>query len=270
MNKLIKEILPYLKLKDKADLPWYKKLNIYHEIIIATLLYTWVVIQIIYPKLFTYEYNYKNIHICSYVEIPNHSKLDNAISSAIKTLNKHNLQLNVHKKVNIYIGNSTLYYLSMFPGLQYLYRDTIARTINGDIFMRNFNAENMQMKDRKGIIEFKMVLSHELVHIWQGQNYALIGNFLLLKAWIGEGFAVYASEYQDARLQTDTKIKSFLQKYYNNSKSSRKEGSYSLWGLMIKHAIEKMHKSVDDLHVGKVSYDEVLNSLLQEYNITKE
>jgi len=31
-----------------------------------------------------------------------------------------------------------------------------------------------------------------------------------------------------------------------------------------------MHKSVDDLHLGKVEYDEVLDSLFNEYSITKE
>ena len=31
-----------------------------------------------------------------------------------------------------------------------------------------------------------------------------------------------------------------------------------------------MHKSVDDLHLGKVSYDEVMESLLKEYNISKK
>ena len=53
--------------------------------------------------------------------------------------------------------------------------------------------------------------------------------------------------------------KKFLQNNNNNE-------NYTLWALMIKHAIEKMHKSVDDLHLDKVSYDEVLDSLLKEYN----
>ncbi len=30
-----------------------------------------------------------------------------------------------------------------------------------------------------------------------------------------------------------------------------------------------MHKSVDDLHLGKVDYDEVLDSLLREYGVAK-
>jgi len=269
MKKIIKDIVPYLKLKDKADLPWYKKLNIYHEIIIATLFYAWIVIQIIYPKFFIYEYNYKNIHLYSYIKIPNQKKLHQEIDKALKPLNKHHLVFDAKETINMYIGDDILFYLSMYPGLQFLYMDTIARTINGEMFMRNFNAQTMNMKDNKGDIAFYKVLSHELVHIWQSQNYAIIGKFLWRKTWVLEGYAVYASESQDSRLQTDTKIKSFLQKYYNNSKSFREKGSYSLWGLMIKHAIEKMHKSVDDLHLGKVEYDEVLDSLLNEYNITK-
>ena len=41
------------------------------------------------------------------------------------------------------------------------------------------------------------------------------------------------------------------------------------YGMMVRYAIEKMHKSVDDLHLGKVKYDEVFNSFLREYHITK-
>jgi len=270
MNKLIKDIFPYLKLKDKAILPWYKKLNIYHEVIIATLFYIWLIIQIIYPKLFLYEYSYKNIHLYSSIKIPNQKKLYQEINKALMPLNKHHLIFDPKENMNIYIGNDILFYLSMYPGLQFFSKDVVARTINGETFMRNFNARTMKIKDNKGYIPFQTVLSHELVHIWQSQNYALIGKFLWRKTWILEGYAVYASEYQNSELQTDTKIKKFLQKFYTNSQYLRKEKSYALWHLMIKHAIEKMHKSVDELHLGKVEYDEVLDSLLNEYNITKE
>jgi len=41
------------------------------------------------------------------------------------------------------------------------------------------------------------------------------------------------------------------------------------YGMMVRYAIEKMHKSVDDLHLGKVKYNEVFNLFLREYHITK-
>ena len=80
-----------------------------------------------------------------------------------------------------------------------------------------------------------------------------------------EGYPVYIT---NDPIMHDPKIVKDALANAKHVKCSQKE-AYALWGLMVKHAIEKMHKSVDDLHLGKVDYAEVLDSLLREYNITK-
>ena len=84
--------------------------------------------------------------------------------------------------------------------------------------------------------------------------------------WIIEGYAVYVSESNNI----NDEEKEFLSWVYNiGIKNIGAGDEYRLWGLMVKYTIEVMHKLVDDLHLGRVAYDEVFYSLLDEYNIGK-
>jgi len=107
-----------------------------------------------------------------------------------------------------------------------------------------------------------------MIHVYQMKKYGWATFMFKTPTWVKEGYATYSSR----DLYTD-KPKEVLQDFianYPHMKSNHISAQYKVWMLMIKHAIEKMHKSVDDLHLGKVEYDEVLDSLLNEYNITKE
>ena len=156
----------------------------------------------------------------------------------------------------------------MFPGTQIIHLKDIACTTESSIYVKKVDITNDTIvSNERDKILLSIVISHELVHVWQNSVYGSFGPFnqLIKSNWVREGYATYASEDVSPKLKTEDGIRKFLKKYFNSSRYS-----YDLWRLMVKHAIEKMHKSVDDLHLGKVDYDEVLDSLLQEYNITKE
>ena len=79
--------------------------------------------------------------------------------------------------------------------------------------------------------------------------------------WVEEGYATYFA----ARLSA-IKLSDILEKSYLNIISQRHISPYYLlWGLMVKHAIEQMHYSVDDLHRGKVDYDTVYKDMMKYY-----
>jgi len=120
--------------------------------------------------------------------------------------------------------------------------------------------------------EFIEVLEHELIHTWQFSHFSIYET-LKMKHWVKEGYPTYIADlkslFRDKQEKHD-----FLHWYINevgitNFRDTSKE-NYAFSALMVKHAIEKMHKSVDDLHLGKVDYDEVLDSLLREYGVAKD
>jgi len=262
INKIIIYLFPVITLKHKKYI-WYKRINIYLQTFIAISMILWTLYLFFGIELiFSHKYGYGNIVVYSNNILKNKNSLDTVFSKIEKRLDKVNIDF---KKLNanIYLpSNNFLFYGTMLPGTQIIRLDNIAVTTGNSIYFKKINIKG----DTIYGASFTNILTHELVHIWQEQTY--IENILKPK-WIIEGYAIYATGDISLALKNHDAVKEFLKKYSNISRYIRQTGSYDLWGLMIKHAIEKMHKSVDDLHLGKVEYDEVLDSLLNEYNITK-
>ena len=151
----------------------------------------------------------------------------------------------------------------MPPGTLIKYNNTMAFATLNHIYFKYvdlYAGECYLRKNKEQPKSFRLVLSHELIHVWQEKQYGFF-KFLMMNEWVKEGYAMYATE--DNLTQG---IEYLLDRDFEELDGKE---WYVLWGLMVKHAIEKMHKSVDDLHLGKVDYEEVLDSLLREYNITK-
>ena len=266
---MLKYIFPWIRLKT-PNLKWYKKLNIYIESLLFITIIAWILwLNIGLKFVFSNEYSYNNIHFFMPNEFTKSEKekLDEVIIFLKETLSNANININ-SINANVFIEKEDLYYkLSLVPGMQFIPSAT-AVTLGNYIFLPNANIIKQLLTSQKGHSNnLSLVLAHELIHVWQNNTYArwLNPSFLSRFIWYIEGYAVYLTD--DPIMYDQNVIETVFK---NPIKINRfQKGAYALWGLMVKHAIEKMHKSVDDLHLGKVDYDEVLDSLLREYNVTK-
>jgi len=272
----LKYIFPWLKLKE-ANLKWYKRLLIYSEVMIAVVMFIWILWIFFGLKMtFNHIYPYNHLHFRTVMplDIQEENSLHEILTQIENKLKKVDIDFQ-ELQADIFIEKGdVLFTLSLIPGMQ-LINFASAITIGKNIFIPNSDIKQNQFmlqayKDNEtGLLS--EVLAHELVHIWQNKKY---GNTIFSQwfkpKWVMEGYAVYSSEREKVLNKPKEKIKHFLEKSKALSAHIRQDGAYILWGLMIQHAIEHMHKSVDDLHLGKVSYDEVMESLLNEYNISKK
>ena len=110
------------------------------------------------------------------------------------------------------------------------------------------------------------ILTHEAIHTLQAMKYGgLIKQKIVTPYWVQEGYPTYIVSSQ----VNSKNFKKFIIYYKKHGlEGMRSYEKYVFYAFLVKHAIEKMHKSVDDMHLGKVDYDEVLDSLLREYNVT--
>jgi hypothetical protein len=178
-------------------------------------------------------------------------------------LQAHHIDMGQLEAKIFLIRQRQLYMLFMFPpGIQ-----LIADRSAGFTFADRIHLMYASKKDHEAIVDS---IAHELVHVWQNRRYTPWWYMhFKIPEWVAEGYAVYASG-EDRLADKKMDEKAFLQRYSGEvNRYYRDTNAYTLWGLMVKHAIEKMHKSVDDLHLGKVSYDEVFASLMDEYNVAK-
>ncbi len=89
--------------------------------------------------------------------------------------------------------------------------------------------------------------SHELVHVVQHQNYGFIFSSFIMPNWINEGYPTY-------------RMSLYIKKPIDKLQVTK---DFKLYAKLVKHAIEKMAITPDQLHRGKVSYTEVMYSLCQ-------
>jgi len=266
-QKVIREIFPFLKLKEK-NISWYRRLYIYFEIFSFVMIISWTICCVLGYKYFfsyTYTYTYDNLHFYMREEINNKNKFEELMHKVEKPLSTHQIDLNTLDANIYFVNNDLLYYFSVLPSINSF--NSLAYTFNGSTYFMHANIEkNLVLENKFGKVQLSTVLAHELTHIWQNKIYTF-KKILHIPTWVMEGYATYVSGEEK---EFNINIRDFIGWIQKNEDKASGQEFYMLWTFMIKHAIEKMHKSVDDLHVGKVSYDEVLDSLLQEYNITKE
>ncbi len=263
---MLKLLFPWLRLKT-PNLPWYKRLYIYVESCLAIVMMAWLLWLFVGLHLvFSHSYSYGKLVFLTTDKIKQ-DRLDLLVKRAEAVLSKARIKLSdLH--TTVFLERGDFYYkLSLIPGMQ-LINHGGAITFRKYIFLPNANIESNRVVYKNGYTtKLSLVLAHELVHVWQNQRFTtwIKPSFLTKNAWYIEGYAVCIT---DDPIMHDKALIDKALKNIENINRFHKE-AYALWGLMVKHAIEKMHKSVDELHEGKVSYDEVLSSLLREHNITK-
>lgn len=92
-------------------------------------------------------------------------------------------------------------------------------------------------------------LSHELVHILQHEKYGYFTSRLHTPSWVSEGYATYRmAEYGTKRIDS-LKISNF----------------YANAGNLVRYSINTQDISLDKLHLGNVSYNELLSFFCIKY-----
>jgi len=243
-----------------------KKIDIYLAITLQSIIYLWIILFFLFPFM-SDEYTYKNTHMYVYQKETTGLELK-YLKAVDDYLRKYPLY-DENISTDIYVVNSDWMYILLSPADIISGWESFANTIIGsNIFIRkvDFRKNKSYLGSREENLD--AILAHEMTHVYQMKKYGWFPFMFKTPTWVKEGYAMYSS--RDLYIDNPKEVLQDFIANYPHMKSNHISPQYKVWMLMIKHAIEKMHKSVDDLHVGKVSYDEVLDSLLQEYNITKE
>ena len=206
-----------------------------------------------------YEYKTSNNHIIVYsnfVQIE-HRSINDLIEQVDSRLKESPLYYSDYN-VDIHIVDSENLFLILS-----FFMDIDAFNFLDRIFIYS---NSSQKSDLHNYIYEEMV--HEILHTFQYKRYGgIVQSKISIPFWVREGYPVYFSRKK--LVLADEGVRLLKKIYVYGAKNLSLPDQYQLSGMLVRHAIEKMHKSVDDLHLGKVDYDEVLDSLRREYNITK-
>lgn len=266
-HKIIKELFPHLKLKD-PNISLGKKIYVY----LSILAQLWVIATLL--LYFTLPYlaknRYTNHHLTFYTFSDANSTQAKLYFDRVSTLiSKHPLYAK-QEKISIYLLNNHSIYMLLNPIELLPNRQTFAFTLKNNIYINNGDTTTNKAFASSGAKEnLDAIILHESVHAMQNSRYGWFYTSFKMPYWVKEGYAIYSawnlSRYNEEKLIKDL--------------NKTKDADITHWSifakdqfyaLMVKQAITKMDKSVDDLHLGKVNYSEVLNSLLVEYNITQK
>ena len=146
-------------------------------------------------------------------------------------------------------GSRTLFDI-FFPGLVLFNNDVEANYENYIMWSRIHISYADVSSDVTNLVD---LLAHETVHDLQAKRYGFFSHFLVPK-WVLEGYPEYVVSNPDWRKYKNRLIR---------IRSGKKVYPYFKYWLLVRHAIEKMGYSVDDLHENKVSREAVEKSLLR-------
>ena len=261
-----RELFPHLKLKD-PNLSLGKKIYIYLSILAQIWAILWLLVYFALPLLAKNNYSNQNITFYTYMHTSD-GKQKEYFDRVASLITKHPLHT-TDDKLEFYLLNNHAVYMLLNPIELLPNRQTFAFTLKKSIFVNHGDIATNEAYAYSGAKEnLDAILLHESVHAMQNIRYGWFYASYKIPYWIKEGYAIYSAWKLSRYKEQD------LIDYLTKTKDADIDrwsifAKDQFYGLMVKHAIEKMHKSVDDLHLGKVDYEEVLDSLLREYNITK-
>jgi hypothetical protein len=166
------------------------------------------------------------------------------------------------KRIKIYAREFKSYmWYKIFHPIDLITYPSYAVTFENRLFLTPVNFKDnsiRRFREDPFVASATGILLHESVHVLQYHKYGWFKMRFKIPTWVTEGYAEYSAMPYMNRDTIDN-LKIILHK---DRKLWNGREEYIVWGFMVKHAIEKMGKSVDELHLGKVSYDEVYNSLM--------
>ena len=266
-NIILRELFPHLKLKDK-NLSLWKRIYIYINILAQLFVIVWICLYVLLPFVSESQHHYEgaifHLHDKKYTIETTKNYLDD-----VHAYMRKNKLFNLTEEIEIHLLNDKLIYALLNPIEWLPGRQTFGITLGSKVFVRDADiAQNKSYASNDTAENLDAILVHEATHAMQHEKYGLFYTALKTPYWVREGYPIYSvralSKYKEKPI-----IEYMIKTKDVNIKAWNVFVQDQFYGLMVKHAIEKMHKSVDALHLGEVNYDEVLDSLLREYNITK-
>lgn len=264
---IIREIIPHLKLKD-ANISWSKRLYVYFSIVIQLWVILIVCLYFLLPYIAKSSYHYNGVSFYLHNKV-NEINANRYFEKTKDDIVKNSLY-DQNENIEIHLLNDSAIYTMLNPIELLPNRQTFAVAQGSKVFLRKTDILNNKAYASNNANEnLDAILVHEAVHVMQNNKYGLMYMSFKMPYWVKEGYAIYS-----ARALSKYKEKVIVEYIKKSSDTDISKWNIfsqdQFYGLMVKHAIEKMHISVNDLHLGKVDYEEVLDSLLKEYSITKE
>jgi len=218
------------------------------------------------PYIAKDTYIYQNVNFYTY------DKVDDAnFSNYFTEVNEHIVKNRLYEEnvsVDIYILNDRNIYGILNPLELLPNRQTFAVAQGSKVFVREANIDTNKAYSANNADEnLDAILVHEAVHIMQNNKYGWFYTSFKMPYWVKEGYPIYSA--RALSIYTEKWLIDYLVNKDADIENWPIFSQDQFYGLLVNHAIEKMNKSVDDLHLGRVAYDEVFYSLLDEYNIGK-
>lgn len=116
------------------------------------------------------------------------------------------------------------------------------------------NAEHMYTGGILNKEWLSVLITHEAVHNLMYERYGIL-TYMFIPRWVNEGYARYVS-YDHAPPDTD------YEDWLKMIKAGEKMNKYFEYEVLVRHAIEQMGYSVDELHKGEVDREAVEKSFL--------
>ncbi len=266
MKFFIRELFPHLKLKD-PDLSLRKKITVYLSIVMQLYVVAWICLYFLLPHVAKEAYVKENTTIYLHTSYNNDlSRLDGFYAKL-----SQNRLFDTHAKITIHLLNNSYIYNLINPIEWLPWRQTFGITYGHTVFVDRFDLVQNKIVASSGAVEhLDAILLHESVHVLQNNRYGWLYAAFRMPYWVKEGYAIYSAQTLSLYHEEKTIIDYIKKSHDIDAKRWSPFARDQFYALMVKHAIEKMHKSVDELHEGKVSYDEVLGSLLEAYGVAKK
>lgn len=186
----------------------------------------------------------------------NSKELSDATASAIKVVAKDPLYKNKTVMKVFIVDNKTFFKLLTF------FNDYIAVNFFGNIYIMQSYIMTQDIDER--LLQTELV--HEAIHSLQAQRYGgWIKSLFVIPNWVKEGYAVYRSRDLAFDKKNISIFCSIRDKYMDDLSNEEK---YLIYGLLVKYAIEHLHESVDDLHMGNIDYPQTWHSLCTQLCLT--
>ncbi len=236
-NFITKTIFPPLEWKKKKTI--WGKINVILNTVVTLWIYNILFYMFVYTPLFYKEKTYEQITIYkkdseTLIDIKRHINF-------IKTDPLYNKTSNI--KIYL-IHDELLYNWLLSPATVPNYILNIingTNLVNEGVALHSFIFIKSKLQTNNTIDNY---IAHELVHILQAKKFGLFSTIFGTPGWVNEGYATYRSH-----LFSNKPIEELL---VNNS--------YKKSAMLIKHAINNMEVSINDLHHGKLEYDDILSS----------
>ncbi|MCF6344891.1 MAG: hypothetical protein L3J00_00300 [Thiomicrorhabdus sp.] len=235
------------------ELSVIKKFLIVLEISLRLIVMIWAfTIILLLPAWFS-EKHVINGHIIYANNNVNSELLQNILDITNERMKKTGID-GSESLLTIYLHNNDI----LFSLSAIRFPSNVKAVHEGIIFKRmhvSLNEEGIHINGIPNQDWLSIIITHERIHNLQYKRYGILTYTLFIPEWVKEGYAGYISR---GRVPSDKDYEEWLRRI-NAGENINKHFEYS---ILVRHAIDKMGYSPDELHNDEVDHEMVKKSLL--------